>query len=169
MSARRAAYGSIAALKKIENRKIETASGTSDAVAAEATRKNSAESGMQTAMNGRRRPRRVQMRSDAAPTVGWITTPSMLRVLERRPVRRSGAPAAFSASGRRKLLNAKNAPAPIEPAEYKSIVRSPISMREPEPKRYYNWLQIAAPTIEQMFYRRPKTCDNRREEGRAWS
>src|SRR5256886_11691696 len=117
MSARRAAYGSVAALKKIENRKIETASGTSDAVAAEATRKNAADSGMQMAMNGRRRPKRVQMRSDAAPTVGWMTTPSMLRVLERRPVRRSGAPAALSARGRRKLLNAKNAPAPIEPAE----------------------------------------------------
>src|SRR6266508_660718 len=117
MSARRAAYGSIAALKKIENRTIEIARGTSDSVVADAMRKNNADSGTQTAMKGRRRPKRVQMRSDAAPTVGWMTTPSILRVLESRPVMRSGAPAAFRASGRRKLLNAKKAPAPTEPAE----------------------------------------------------
>src|SRR5713226_10282242 len=35
---------------------------------------------------GRRRPSRVQIRSEAAPTVGCTTTPSTLRVLERRPV-----------------------------------------------------------------------------------
>src|SRR5256885_12638269 len=99
MSARRAAYGSIAALKKIENRKIETASGTSDSVAAEATRKTTAESGMQTAMNGRRRPRRVQMRADAAPPGGGMTTPSLLRVVQRRPVGGSEGPPALRAPG----------------------------------------------------------------------
>src|SRR5438094_7768408 len=34
-----------------------------------------------------------------------------------------------------------------------------------EPKRDYNWYQPAAPAIERMFYRGPKTCDNPGEEG----
>src|SRR4030088_2619751 len=117
MSARSAAYGSIAALKKIEKRKIEMASPTSDVVEAEPTRKNTADNKIPTAMNGRRRPKRVQMRSDSAPTVGWMTTPSMLRVFDSRPNSRSGAPRPFRTNGRMKLLNAKNAPEPIEPAE----------------------------------------------------
>ncbi len=57
------------------------------------------------------------MRSETAPTVGWMTTPSMLLVLESSPVSRSGAPAPFRIVGSTKLLNAKKAPAPIDPAE----------------------------------------------------
>src|ERR1043166_5903897 len=107
MSASSALYGSIAALKKIEKRKIAIASGTSAVVDADATRKNSADSGTHDTRKIRRRPkRRDQMRSEIAPPVGWMTTPSMLRVLERGPVSRSGAPTALSASGSRKLLNA---------------------------------------------------------------
>ena len=81
------------------------------------TKKN-AESGMPIAMKMRRRPRcGVQIRSEIAPTVGWITTPSMLRVLESSPVSRPGAPKLLRIGGSTKLLNAKKAPAPIEPAE----------------------------------------------------
>ena len=60
---------------------------------------------------------RLRVRSDSAPMAGWITTPSMLRVDASRPVRRSPAPAALRSCGRTKLLKAKNAPAPIDPAE----------------------------------------------------
>ena len=62
------------------------------------------------------------MRSESAPTVGWMIAPSMLRVLESRPVRRSPAPAAFSSWGSTKLLNAKNAPAPTDPAQYRRVL-----------------------------------------------
>jgi hypothetical protein len=72
---------------------------------------------MPMAMYGPRRPSRPRVRSDSAPTVGWIIAPSMLRVLESSPVSRSLAPAALSSWGNTKLLKAKNAPAPIDPAE----------------------------------------------------
>jgi len=116
MSARSATYGSAAMLKKIENSTIPMARPTIPCCAA-AKRKNAADSGIATAMNGRRRPRRPRVRSESAPTAGWMTTPSMLRVEESRPVRRSPAPAALRSCGRTKLLKAKNAPAPMEPAE----------------------------------------------------
>ena len=96
----------MAALKKIEKRKIATASPMSVWVKKPAITKKNAESAIPIAMNGRRRPRGVQIRSEIAPTVGWMTTPSMLRVLERRPVRRSGAPKLLRIGGRTKLLNA---------------------------------------------------------------
>src|SRR3977135_4549733 len=99
MSARSAAYGSIAALKKIEKRKMETGRARRDVVEADPTRKKTADNRIPAAMNGRRRPKRVQMRSDSAPTVGWMTTPSMLRVLDSRPVMRSGVPHALQAGG----------------------------------------------------------------------
>jgi len=69
ISGKSAAYGSTAVLKKIENRKISTASCTR-LDAEPAARKNSADNGMATRMKGRRRPSRVQVRSDRAPTVG---------------------------------------------------------------------------------------------------
>jgi len=57
------------------------------------------------------------MRSEIAPTVGWMMTPSMLLVLDRRPVKRSGAPKLLRIGGKTKLLNAKKAPVPMDPAE----------------------------------------------------
>jgi hypothetical protein len=57
-------------------------------------------------MKGARRPIGVQMRSESVPTVGWMSAPSMLRVLERSPISRSGAPNDFSTGGRTKLLKA---------------------------------------------------------------
>src|ERR671933_1721983 len=69
MSANNAVYGSTATLKKIENKKITTASGNRLLTNAPAT-KNVADNGMPTSMNGRRRPKRVQTRSENAPTVG---------------------------------------------------------------------------------------------------
>src|SRR6266508_1900257 len=103
MSARSAAYGSTAALKKMENRTIPTAR-VSRSEAPAARTKKTAESGIPISMNGRRRPSRVHIRSDRAPTVGWMTAPSMLRVLDRSPISRSLAPNAFSRFGSTKLL-----------------------------------------------------------------
>src|SRR5207237_821055 len=81
-----------------------TASPMSVWVKKPAITKKNAESAIPIAMNGRQRPRGVQIRSEIAPTVGWMTTPSMLRVLERRPVRRSGAPKLLSIGGRPKWV-----------------------------------------------------------------
>src|SRR3981081_1088515 len=104
MSARSATYGSTATLKKIENKKMTAASSSRSLTKAPAT-KNPADSGMPISMKGRRRPNRVQTRSDRAPMVGWMTAPSMLRVLDSRPMSRSGAPNDFKIDGSTKLLN----------------------------------------------------------------
>src|SRR2546423_4508737 len=69
MSANNAVYGSTATLKKIENKKMTSASGKRLLTNAPATKKT-ADNGMPTSMNGRRRPQRVQTRSESAPTVG---------------------------------------------------------------------------------------------------
>src|SRR5216683_2374243 len=103
MSARSATYGSTATLKKIENKKMTAASSSNSLTKAPAT-KNAADSGTPISMKGRRRPKRVQTRSDRAPMVGWMTAPSMLRVLESRPMSRSGAPNDFKIGGSTKLL-----------------------------------------------------------------
>jgi hypothetical protein len=67
-------------LKSIENTKMQaTIRGRVGARGVSAM--NSAQSGMANSMKGRRRPRRVQRRSLQAPTTGWITAPSMERVL----------------------------------------------------------------------------------------
>ena len=91
-------------LKKIENEKMTAASSSSSLTNAPAT-KNSADSGIPINMKGRGRPKRVQTRSDRAPIVGWMTAPSMLRVLDRSPMSRSGAPNDFKIGGSTKLLN----------------------------------------------------------------
>src|SRR5207244_10157612 len=104
MSASRAVYGSTATLKKIENKKMTAARSSRSWTNAPAT-KNSADNGMPTSMNGRRRPKGVQRRSEKAPIVGWMTAPSILRVLDRSPMSRSGAPNDFKMDGRTKLLN----------------------------------------------------------------
>src|SRR6267143_6094791 len=104
MSARSAVYGSTATLKKIENKKMTAASSSRSLTNAPAT-KNNADSGIPTSMKGRRRPKRVQTRSDRAQIVGWMTAPSMLRVLDNSPMSRSGAPNDFKMGGRTKLLN----------------------------------------------------------------
>src|SRR5438067_3211364 len=69
ISASNAVYGSTATLKKIENKKMTTASGNSALTNAPAT-KNNADNGTPINKNGRRRPNRVHTRSENAPMVG---------------------------------------------------------------------------------------------------